>query len=90
MTDRGGVPEWTLADRIRKARDFAGLDQGALASVTGLSRQTLSNYEHGKTRPSKASLNLIAMMTGVDRCWLLTGQANVRDGNGDLGNTPTA
>ena len=83
MTNGGGVPQWTLADRIRKARDFAGLDQGDLAAVTGLSRQTLSNYEHGKTRASKASLKLIAMATGVDRYWLLTGHASGPDGTGD-------
>lgn len=73
MNDRGSVPAWTLADRIRKAREAVDMAQGELAEVTGISRQTLSNYEHGRTRASRANLNLIAMATGVDRTWLAVG-----------------
>lgn len=67
MNHGGGVPEWTLADRIYKARKWAQMDQGDLATVTGISRTTISHYENGQTRPSKVSLKAIAMATGVDR-----------------------
>ena len=83
MTDGGGVPEWTIADRIRKARETGDYSQADLASVTGLSRKTIGNYEGEQTHPSKAGIKLIAMATGVDRYWLLTGHANGPDGTGD-------
>lgn len=73
QTSAPGVPEWTIADRLKKAREFRGIDQTALATETGIARTTISNYERGATKPSKANVKLIAMATGVDRYWLLLG-----------------
>jgi transcriptional regulator with XRE-family HTH domain len=75
MTQTPAIPTWTAADRFRKAREHAGLDQGQLAEATGLARQTVSNYERGATsRPRRAVANLWAMATGVPAGWLLEGE----------------
>jgi len=73
MTSTPGVPAWTIADRLRKAREVSGLGQARLALVTGISRQTISNYERGATSPSKGNVKLIGLATGVDRYWLWDG-----------------
>lgn len=73
MTTAGVIPEFTLADRLRKAREFAGLEQAELAKLTQLSRQTISSAENSHTRPSRASLLLWAMATGTDLNWLERG-----------------
>jgi transcriptional regulator with XRE-family HTH domain len=68
------VPEWTVHDRCRKARESAKLSQMELADRTGISRATIVNYENGHVaHPSRAYLNLWAMACGVDRGWLETG-----------------
>lgn len=66
----GTRPTWTLSDRLRKAREDAGLDQEQLASASGLSRATISAAENGHRVPSRASLAMWALATGVSRSWL--------------------
>lgn len=67
------VPEWTMADRLRKARETTGLDQGDFAAELGVSRGTVSNYEHGHVRPREVVLRAWAMRTGVSLGWLRDG-----------------
>lgn len=66
------LPTWTLGDRLRKAREFAGLDQGELAERIGISRGTVGNYElgHGVRRPKPVVINAWAAVTGVPLSWL--------------------
>ncbi len=63
-------PDFTLADRLRKAREFAGLEQNELAALTHISRNTIGNYEGGKVRPKMSYLMLWAQVCGVDLDWL--------------------
>ena len=72
------VPEWTVSDRLRKARETAGLDQAQLAERAGLSRATVSNAERGVGIPQRATLLVWAMATGVDPEWLMAGVEEVR------------
>jgi transcriptional regulator with XRE-family HTH domain len=69
-----GIPTWTLADRLRKARELTGLDQGAFAELAGISRTTVTNYEHGKRAPRRLYLRAWAEAAHVDVAWLSTGQ----------------
>lgn len=69
------VPEWTKSDRLRKARESAGLEQGELAEMAGLSRTGVSNAETGRTEPRKSTVMLWALATGVSFEWLMTGEA---------------
>lgn len=63
-----------MADRLRKARETAGLEQGAMVAVTGLSRTTISAYENGHVEPRKSNLRLWAVATGVPISWLERGE----------------
>lgn len=69
------VPEWTTADRMRKAREIRGLSQPEFAAETGLSRSTIFRVESGEKQPGTKEFNLWRMATGVSREWLETGRA---------------
>lgn len=68
------IPEWLLTDRLRKAREHAGIEQAAMAAWLGVSRNTVGNYENGRTRPRLIVLRAWAQATSVDLAWL-TGEA---------------
>ncbi len=70
--DAGRVPTWTINDRLRKARESAGLEQTELARVAGISRATISATENGH-RPSRSTVRLWAMATGVPVGWIEQG-----------------
>ena len=64
------VPEWTLADRLRKARGDAGYSQAELAGATGISRQSINRYETGRAVPDRPKLLAWATACHVDYGWL--------------------
>ena len=68
------IPEWTITDRLRKARELTGLDQGPFADRIGVSRGTVSNYERGSKTHKKSVLMTWAMGSGVPLEWLMTGE----------------
>ena len=67
------IPEWTLADRLRKARTAAGMEQTDLAEELGASRSSIVNYETGRTSPRPYMLREWARITEVPASWLLDG-----------------
>jgi transcriptional regulator with XRE-family HTH domain len=69
------IPQWTLGDRLRKAREHAYMDQEELALRMGVSRGTVSNYELGRgTRPPKVVvLRAWAKECGVPYEWIVDG-----------------
>lgn len=67
------IPEWTLGDRLRKAREHAGLSQMQMYAETGIARSSIVRYENGQAVPSRAMLLSWALSTGVDLGWLLSG-----------------
>ena len=67
------IPTWTLADRLRKAREHAGLEQSELADRMGVGRNTVSNYERAAHEPREIVLRAWATATGVPLEWLRTG-----------------
>lgn len=69
------IPEWTLSDRLRKAREDAGLSQQQLADRLAVSRNTVGNAETGARRPLPITIKAWADATGVPLPWLLTGEA---------------
>lgn len=68
------VPQWTLEDRLRKARQAAGLSQGELADIIGVARQTVSNSERGTHRAVRVVHKAWAEACGVPIEWLMTGE----------------
>ena len=76
--DYGTLPRVVTSNgigaRIREAREGAGLRRLELAANTGLSLNTIRNYEENLTAPSVESLRLISEATSVDLLWLIDGE----------------
>lgn len=64
------VPRWTLGDRLRKARTWAGIERADMADDIGVTDRTISNYELDSTRPPKLVIKQYALRTGVPIEWL--------------------
>ena len=60
----GQVPEWSIEDRLRKARDLTGLDQDEFAELIGVSRGTVSSYERGSPGDADQLGEIILVKTG--------------------------
>ena len=73
MATTDTIPDWTLSDRIRKAREYAGLEQEDLAALMYMGRSTVSNWENGVNAPHRLKLEKLAEVCGVSFEWLLTG-----------------
>ncbi len=74
---RGVVLDWTLGDRLRKAREHAGLQQKDMAKAFGVTAKTISNWEHGRGSPRGDQAKLCekwGKITGVDAGWLMFGK----------------
>ena len=69
------VPEWTVGDRLRKARVSAGLDQREIAEYIGMTHGAIGLYELGRRTPKLGVLRLWAMRCDVDLDWLRTGRS---------------
>lgn len=72
----GQVPQWSVQDRLRKAREHAGMTQLELATAIGVARNSVSNYESGATKPRQIVLNQWSLATGVPVSWLMTGDGD--------------
>ena len=70
-------PTWTVGDRLRKARENIGLDQAHFAGRSGISRNTINNYEKGHTAPNPIYLERWADVCGVDLDWIVQGEDEV-------------
>ncbi|WP_315503686.1 helix-turn-helix transcriptional regulator [Actinomyces radicidentis] len=72
-TPAGAIPRFGLPDRIRKARETAGLDRSQAADALELARRTLYRYESAAAVPPRRNLVALAALTGVSDHWLITG-----------------
>lgn len=72
-----------LAERLRKARERAGLSQRELAARCqavghGISAGQIGKLEVGqRTNPRASDVDTIASVTGVSRRWLLLGEGEM-------------
>ena len=62
--------EWTLGDRLRKARLHAGFEQEHMANAIGVSRVTISAWERDRSQPNLSQSVKWAEVTGVGLDWL--------------------
>ena len=68
------IPDWTLGERLEKARKEAGLKQEDMAAIMDVSPATISNWETGARKPVMGEIELVkrwAAETDVDVAWLL-------------------
>jgi transcriptional regulator with XRE-family HTH domain len=68
MTD---TDQTELAERLRKAREQAGLSQGQVAKKLEYSRPTISEIEAGRRKVSAHELTRFAEMYDVSEAWLM-------------------
>lgn len=77
-TQAGGerIPEWTLGDRLRKARQLTGMTVAQFAQRIGVSDRTINNAEGDKRTVRRITLNAWALATGVSARWLESGEGH--------------
>jgi hypothetical protein len=70
--NKGDIPEWTMGDRLGKARRAAGLTRDQLAAELGTHRNTLRSYETDRVgRLNLSLIRLWALRCGVPLLWLV-------------------
>lgn len=69
----------TIAERLRTARETAGLTQGQTAKFLGLHRPSISEIEAGRRNVSGDELKQFADIYGEGVAWL-AGEGAVEDG----------
>lgn len=76
-------PVWSFADRVRKARDIAGLNQREFAAAIEVSEGSLATWETGRAKPRDivAVAKRIQLATRVPAMWTL-GIDETPDGDG--------
>lgn len=84
----GGVPEWDLPDRMRKALRHAQIETQEMARYLGVSRTSVSNWVNGHNRPSRPALRLWALRCGVPYEWLAEGVNPGRESGNLRSRTP--
>lgn len=67
--------EKTLAQRLRNAREAAGLSQGQVANKLNLHRPSVSEIEAGRRKVSADEISSFADIYGVSTEWLINGNA---------------
>lgn len=60
----------TLAERLRLAREQAGLSQGQVARILGMHRPTISEIEAGRRRVAAEELTEFSRIYEVSVAWL--------------------
>lgn len=68
------IPEVLLGDRMRISLRHAGLGVGEMAEYLDVGRNTVSTWINGRIQPSKQTLRLWSMRTGVPLEWLERGE----------------
>lgn len=66
-----------IFDKLKAARSAAALTQEAVAEALGVSRQTVSNWETGRTYPDILSVVRMSDLYGVSLDFLLKGEGNI-------------
>lgn len=64
------IPQWTVGDRMAKARREADIPTAVMCEYLGIHRNSLHAYERGRSRPPRAVLRLWAMRCNVPLEWL--------------------
>ena len=67
------IPEWTLADRLRKARQSVGMSQREFAEVLEVTASAYSQWEAGNNGPRDlvATARRIELLTRIPAAWIL-------------------
>ena len=69
MRDRNDMQK-RIGERLRLARERAGLSQGQVAKMLGLHRPSVTELESGRRKLSAVELGQLARIYSVDTDWL--------------------
>ena len=69
----------SLTDRLRAAREMAGLSQGQAAHLLDVRRPAVCEIEAGRRRVSATELDQFASIYGVSLDWLLGRESQAED-----------
>lgn len=67
------IPEFDLADRIRKALREADLNGKQAAHALGVTQSAISYWINGTSQPTRRYLASLSALTGVSLEWLIEG-----------------
>ncbi|WP_084508364.1 helix-turn-helix domain-containing protein [Nocardia pseudovaccinii] len=67
------IPEWDFADRIRKVRTIAGMDQKAFAEALDVTAGSYAGWEAGRSKPRDpvSIAKRMELLTSVPATWVL-------------------
>ena len=68
-----GVPEFDIADRMRKALRVSGVSIEEMADYIEVSRRSVGNWINGRADPAAKYVRIWALRTGVPYTWLCHG-----------------
>lgn len=68
----------TLGERLKLARQKAGLKQTQVKERTQINNKTLSGYENGVSEPDLNTLTILAELYDVSLRWLSTGKPDIK------------
>lgn len=71
MTEIDSAKRSQIAERLKQARNLAGLSQGHVARMLGLHRPSVTEMEAGNRRVSADELARLAEIYDVSVAWLL-------------------
>ncbi|MGF6411490.1 helix-turn-helix domain-containing protein [Paraburkholderia sp. MM5482-R1] len=63
----------SIAERLKEAREIAGLSQGQVAKRLGMHRPTISEIEAGRRKVAADELDLFAGLYDVSVEWIVNG-----------------
>lgn len=81
MTQDDSRTPLEVAERLRQARELAGLSQGQVAKKLHKHRPTISEIEAGRRKVTAQEISDFAELYGVSMEWLVSGTA--ADGGAD-------
>lgn len=68
------IERMRIAERLRQAREAAGLSQGQVAKLLGMHRPTITEIEAGRRKVSAEELGALANAYGATVQWLASDQ----------------
>lgn len=79
LAGTGFTPTWTVGDRLRKAREGAGIKVADMADRLGRERNTITRWERA-THAQMMVIRLYALETGVSASWLAGNDPDAPEG----------
>ncbi|WP_336625574.1 MULTISPECIES: helix-turn-helix domain-containing protein [unclassified Microbacterium] len=67
------IQDTGVAARLRASRALTGMEQAEVAEALGIARNTVSNWETGRSEPTATAFVRWARLTGVTLDWLAEG-----------------